>query len=233
MPNTPQDRKPKKSAERFSFVHKGKRYTFNPTYDVLTPGFLREEPSIRDESLTRRSRCSRYWPTRQRLTCSTTWAAKNSPKLCTDFVKHLEMDLAGGILGLLDVVDEHREAIERDLVMAGLRLRDWPTAEFTYRDFVRADPAGAARFCRLPGDDRRGRHVGAPRATACCGCRPGRVVGLDAVLGRHEGAQQAEADPPARCDTAGRPVRQGRDPGRRDARMARMVRQLMEVCCGC
>lgn len=41
---SPSDRKAKKSKDapdRFSFEHDGETYTFKPTYDVLTPGFLR------------------------------------------------------------------------------------------------------------------------------------------------------------------------------------------------
>lgn len=39
----PSDRKSKteESDSAFSFVHDGERHTFKPTFDVLTPGFLR------------------------------------------------------------------------------------------------------------------------------------------------------------------------------------------------
>ncbi|MGK9222071.1 MULTISPECIES: hypothetical protein [unclassified Microbacterium] len=43
-------------------------------------------------------------------------------------------DRAGGILGLLDLVDEHQEAIEYELIAAGLRLRDLSTPALTWRD---------------------------------------------------------------------------------------------------
>lgn len=40
----PSDRKSKKSeqAEAFSFEHDGETYSFKPTFDILTPGFLRK-----------------------------------------------------------------------------------------------------------------------------------------------------------------------------------------------
>lgn len=39
----PSDRQAKKgkASERFSFEHDGETYTFKPTYEVVTPGFLR------------------------------------------------------------------------------------------------------------------------------------------------------------------------------------------------
>lgn len=40
----------------------------------------------------------------------------------------------GGILGLLRLVDAHREAIEYELLRAGLRLRDLGTEQFNWRD---------------------------------------------------------------------------------------------------
>ena len=54
------------------------------------------------------------------------------------------------------MVEEHREAIERDLVMAGLRLRDWPTAEFNYRDLfvlIRQAQPGSAVYRAMTGED--------------------------------------------------------------------------------
>lgn len=44
------------------------------------------------------------------------------------------LDEAGGILSLLDLVDEHGEALEFDLIALGLRLRDCPSPEFNWRD---------------------------------------------------------------------------------------------------
>lgn len=40
----PSDRKAKQAeaGERFSFTHKGEEYVFKPTYEVLTPGWLRK-----------------------------------------------------------------------------------------------------------------------------------------------------------------------------------------------
>lgn len=40
----------------------------------------------------------------------------------------------GGILGLVDLLREHREAIEYDLITHGLRLRDLPSPGFDWRD---------------------------------------------------------------------------------------------------
>lgn len=40
----------------------------------------------------------------------------------------------GGIAGLLDVIDEHREAVEYELIRAGYRLRDIPTEALNWRD---------------------------------------------------------------------------------------------------
>ena len=47
----PADRKPKKkdAPEAFTFEHDGEQYTFKPTYDVLTPGWLRKNRR-RDET---------------------------------------------------------------------------------------------------------------------------------------------------------------------------------------
>ncbi|WP_141717925.1 DUF5361 domain-containing protein [Nocardia altamirensis] len=42
----------------------------------------------------------------------------------------------GGILGLLELCDQHGEAIEADLIRAGLRLRDVGSKRFTWRDFA-------------------------------------------------------------------------------------------------
>lgn len=42
----------------------------------------------------------------------------------------------GGILGLLCVVEEHGDALEYDLIRAGLRLRDCPSEAFTWRDLL-------------------------------------------------------------------------------------------------
>ncbi len=40
----------------------------------------------------------------------------------------------GEIVGLLDVIDEHSEAIEYDLIALGLRLRDLGTDKLSWRD---------------------------------------------------------------------------------------------------
>ncbi|MFI9506872.1 DUF5361 domain-containing protein [Nocardia sp. NPDC052566] len=42
----------------------------------------------------------------------------------------------GGILGLLELCNQHGEAIEADLIRAGVRLRDVGTKRFTWRDFA-------------------------------------------------------------------------------------------------
>jgi len=48
----PQDRKPKAKStgntECFTFTHDGVEYTLRPTYDVLTPGFLRKNRNRSD-----------------------------------------------------------------------------------------------------------------------------------------------------------------------------------------
>lgn len=38
----PSDRKSKDVDDRFSFTHDGETYTLKPTYEVLTPGFIRK-----------------------------------------------------------------------------------------------------------------------------------------------------------------------------------------------
>lgn len=43
-------------------------------------------------------------------------------------------DLRGGITGLLNLIDEHSEALEFDLIGRGLRLRDCPSPGFNWRD---------------------------------------------------------------------------------------------------
>ena len=40
----------------------------------------------------------------------------------------------GGIYGLLDIYDEHREAVEYDLITLGLRWRDVGSKSLTWRD---------------------------------------------------------------------------------------------------
>ncbi|MFF2631956.1 hypothetical protein ACFVR6_03645 [Microbacterium sp. NPDC058021] len=44
------------------------------------------------------------------------------------------VDHAGGIYGLLDLVDEHQEAVEYELLRAGHRLRDVPSKQLNWRD---------------------------------------------------------------------------------------------------
>ena len=44
------------------------------------------------------------------------------------------VDRAGGIFGLLDLVDEHREAIEYELLVIGRRLDELSTAALSWRD---------------------------------------------------------------------------------------------------
>lgn len=44
------------------------------------------------------------------------------------------VDRAGGIFGLLDLVDEHREAIEFELLVIGRRLDELSTASLSWRD---------------------------------------------------------------------------------------------------
>lgn len=53
----------------------------------------------------------------------------------------------GGILGLVHCLTEHGEAIERDLLVAGLRLGDLGTDRLTWRELlvlVRWSPPGSA-----------------------------------------------------------------------------------------
>lgn len=45
-----------------------------------------------------------------------------------------EQDLSGGILGLLDVLKDHREAVEYDLLRCGLRLDDLGTTRLSWHD---------------------------------------------------------------------------------------------------
>jgi len=40
----------------------------------------------------------------------------------------------GGIFGLFELVEQHREAIEYELIRAGVRLRDVGSERFTWRD---------------------------------------------------------------------------------------------------
>ena len=52
-----------------------------------------------------------------------------------------------GIFGLLDLLEEHGEAVEYDLIALGLRLRDLGTERLTWRDLlvvVRQAPEGSA-----------------------------------------------------------------------------------------
>lgn len=44
------------------------------------------------------------------------------------------LDDAGGTLSLVELVREHGEALEFDLIRLGLRLRDCPSPEFNWRD---------------------------------------------------------------------------------------------------
>lgn len=47
-----------------------------------------------------------------------------------------QSDHGGGILGLLELLDEHQEAVEYDLIALGLRLRDLGTPILTWRDLL-------------------------------------------------------------------------------------------------
>lgn len=63
---------------------------------------------------------------------------------------------AGGIFGLLDLLDEHGEAVEYDLITLGLRLSDLGTPRLTWRDLwviVHHLPAGAALSRAVAGED--------------------------------------------------------------------------------
>lgn len=44
--------------------------------------------------------------------------------------------VSGGILGLLDLIDQHGEAIEYDLISLGMRLRDLGTDKLSWRDLL-------------------------------------------------------------------------------------------------
>lgn len=55
----------------------------------------------------------------------------------------------GGIHGLIDLIREHGESIEIDLIQVGLRLRDVGTDQFTWRDlklFLRGLSVHSATF---------------------------------------------------------------------------------------
>ena len=41
---------------------------------------------------------------------------------------------AGGIFSLLDLIEQHQEALEYELIREGLRLRDLPSEAFNWRD---------------------------------------------------------------------------------------------------
>lgn len=58
----------------------------------------------------------------------------------------------GGIFGLLEFHDEHQEAVERDLIVLGLRWRDVGTKALTWRDLsaiVTAAQPGSAIYRAL------------------------------------------------------------------------------------
>lgn len=55
---------------------------------------------------------------------------------------------AGGILGLLELVEEHQEAVEFELIAAGLRWRDIGSDAFTWRDLF----VLVRRWQKLPGN---------------------------------------------------------------------------------
>lgn len=51
------------------------------------------------------------------------------------------------MIGLLDFIEEHREAVAFDLIQLGLRLRDFPSPGLTYGDMaiiVRQSPQGSS-----------------------------------------------------------------------------------------
>lgn len=55
---------------------------------------------------------------------------------------------AGGILGLLDLVDEHQEAVEFELIAAGIRWRDIGSEALNWRDLF----VLVRRWQKLPGN---------------------------------------------------------------------------------
>ncbi len=64
--------------------------------------------------------------------------------------------VAGGIFGLLDLLDEHGEAIEYDLIALGLRLDDLGTDRLTWRDLwviVHRSPRTSALSRSIAGED--------------------------------------------------------------------------------
>ena len=65
-------------------------------------------------------------------------------------------DHGGGIQGLVQLLDEHGEAIEFDLLAVGLRLDDLGTERLTWRDLlvvVRQSPLGSALDRSQHGED--------------------------------------------------------------------------------
>lgn len=65
-------------------------------------------------------------------------------------------DHAGGIIGLLALIEEHRTAVEYDLIALGLRLRDVGTERFTWHDLfvvVHQSPRSSALFRAINPDE--------------------------------------------------------------------------------
>lgn len=64
-------------------------------------------------------------------------------------------DLSGGIAGLRGLIDDHSEAVERDLIGLGLRLRWLGTERLTWRDLlviVRTSGPGSEIFHAMHDD---------------------------------------------------------------------------------
>lgn len=62
------------------------------------------------------------------------------------------------MIALVDFVDEHRGAVEYDLISLGLRWRDFPNPEFTWRDLlviVQQAPPTSAVYRAVAGEEWR------------------------------------------------------------------------------
>ena len=61
-------------------------------------------------------------------------------------------DRRGGIFGLVELLDEHQEAVEYDLINHGLRLRQLGTEALTWRDLkiiIEFQPHGKSAVARM------------------------------------------------------------------------------------
>ena len=65
-------------------------------------------------------------------------------------------DLCGGIFGLVELIDEHQEAVEYDLIAHGVRLRQLGTEALSWRDLkiiIELQPHGKSAVARAKDPD--------------------------------------------------------------------------------